>query len=221
MTKMHYAKKKRTESKKGVSRCKYCSSKGKKRETLWYCETCEIHFTESLQNHFQTKVITIAERFKFHQHSQVDGELIVDYTDKLRHLASTCDFERFLDQALRDRLVCGLRNTMTQKRLLAEADLTLHHAVEIAQGMEIAEHNKQQIQSAVNGASISASTKVQAPVQAVRRFSVRSNCHRCNGKHAPSKCPFIEAECFKCKKQGHMASACRSRSKFFSSLKKT
>ena len=49
----------------------------------------------------------------------------------------------------------------------------------------------------------------------MRRFSGRSDCHRCNGKHEPSKCPFIEAECFKCKKQGHIASACRSRSKRF------
>ena len=49
---------------------------------------------------------------------------------KLRHLASTCDFGRFLYQALRDRLVCGLRNAATQKRLLVEADLTLNRAVE-------------------------------------------------------------------------------------------
>eukprot|EP00731_Ephydatia_muelleri_P015743 Em0009g167a len=173
---------------------------------------------EVLQHHFQPKVITIAERFKFHQRSQADGKSVVDYMAKLRHLASTCDFGRFLDQALRDRLVCGLRNAATQKRLLAEADLTLNRAVEIAQGMEIAERNTQQIQSAVNGASIPISpttTEVQAPVQAVRRFNGRSDCHHCNGKHEPSKCPFIEAECFKCKKLGHIASACRSRSKRF------
>ena len=53
-----------------------------------------------LQHHFQPKVITIAERFKFHQRSQADGESVVDYMAKLRHLASTCDFGRFLDQAL-------------------------------------------------------------------------------------------------------------------------
>ena len=169
---------------------------------------------EVLQHHFQPKVITIAERFKFHQRNQADGESVMDYMAKLRHLASTCNFEQFLDQALRDRLVCGLRNATTQKCLLAEADLTLQRALEIAQGMEIAERNTQQIQSAVNGASIP-TAEVQAPVQAVRRFSGRSDCHRCNGKHEPSKCPFIEAECFKCKKQGHIASACRSRSKRF------
>lgn len=49
----------------------------------------------------------------------------MDDTVKLQHVASTCDFGWFLDQALSDRLVCGLRNAATQKRLLAEADLTL------------------------------------------------------------------------------------------------
>ena len=70
---------------------------------------------EVLQHHFQPKVITIAERFKFHQRSQADGESVVDYMAKLRHLASTCDFGRFLDQALRDRLVCGLRNALRHR----------------------------------------------------------------------------------------------------------
>ena len=50
MPTMHYAIKKRTESKKGVSRCKYCSSKGRKRETVWYCETCGIHLCHTGEN---------------------------------------------------------------------------------------------------------------------------------------------------------------------------
>ena len=49
----------------------------------------------------------------------------------------------YLEQALRDRLVCGLRNEGTRKRLLSEADLTLAKALELAQGFEAAEKNAQ------------------------------------------------------------------------------
>ena len=55
---------------------------------------------------------------------------------ELRRLAVHCDFENYLDQALRDRLVCGLRSENTQKCLLCEANLPLARAVELAQGIE-------------------------------------------------------------------------------------
>ena len=40
--------------------------------------------------------------------------------------------------ALRDQLVCGLRNKAIQKRLLTEADLDLKQALEISKAMEAA-----------------------------------------------------------------------------------
>ena len=61
-----------------------------------------------------------------------------DYVAELRRLAIHCEFGDYLDQALRDRLVCGLCNEHTQ---LVEADLTLAKAVSLAQGMEAADKN--------------------------------------------------------------------------------
>lgn len=57
------------------------------------------------------------------------GESIVDYEAKLQ---IHCKFDNYLDQALRDRLVCGLRSEGIQKCLLTEADLTLKKALELA-----------------------------------------------------------------------------------------
>ena len=48
-----------------------------------------------------------------------------------------------MEEASRDRLVCGLHSESTQKRLLSEAGLTLTRAVEIAQSMEAAHKNAQ------------------------------------------------------------------------------
>ena len=50
---------------------------------------------------------------------------------------------------LRDRLVCGVNNAAIQRRLLAEGDLTLAKAMDIAQGLESAATNAQLLQGDV------------------------------------------------------------------------
>ena len=53
------------------------------------------------------------------------------------------EFGEYLNEPLRDWLVCGLRNTGIKKRLISEANLTL---AKIAQGMEAAEKNAKRLQ---------------------------------------------------------------------------
>ena len=70
--------------------------------------------------------MVIAERFRFYRREQAVGETIAEYEAELRRLATHCQFEAHpLSQALRDRLVCGLRNEATQEHLLSKSDLTL------------------------------------------------------------------------------------------------
>ena len=52
---------------------------------------------------------------------------------------------------MRDRLVCGLRDEDTQKRLLSEEDLTFARATEIAQCREAAQLNIQQLKETSEG----------------------------------------------------------------------
>ena len=63
------------------------------------------------------------------------------YLSELRALAQWCKFGDTLDDMLRDRLVCGVNEETIQRRLLAEARLTLKKALEIAQGLEAAARN--------------------------------------------------------------------------------
>ena len=89
-----------------------------------------------LKGHFETKPLIIAERFHFHRQNQASSESIATYVAELRRLASKCEFKAYLEEALRDRLVCGLLCETIQRALLAEADLTLQQAIEVAQSME-------------------------------------------------------------------------------------
>ena len=95
--------------------------------------------------HYDPTLITIAERFVFHQQSQGPQETVTEYMAELRRLATHCNFGDFLSQALRNRFVCGLRDT-TQKRLLLERMLELQKALEIAQGMEVADVGAKRLQ---------------------------------------------------------------------------
>ena len=66
-----------------------------------------------------------------------------------------------LNEALRNKFVCGLRSEATQRRLLAEKELTFTKAVEIAQGMEAAARDTQLFKS--NGASINELSQPNKP----------------------------------------------------------
>ena len=102
----------------------------------------ELKFTEivdSLSQHLDPKPIVIAERFKFHKAEQEDSESIRQFLAKLQKLAETCEFGGYREEAIRDRFVCGLRVRSIQRKLLAEATLTLQTAVEKACAAELTE----------------------------------------------------------------------------------
>ncbi|KAK2557960.1 hypothetical protein P5673_019522 [Acropora cervicornis] len=93
-----------------------------------------------LKDHFAPKRLLIAERYRFHNCIQLEGEAVSTFAAKLKHLASTCNFGTHLSEALRDRLVCGLRNKEIQKKLLTE-EHNFDEALKKALGAETAEND--------------------------------------------------------------------------------
>jgi len=76
------------------------------------------HIKEVLKRHFEHTKIVIAERFHFHRRRQAEGESVADYVAELRKLFTSCQFGNYLEQALRDRFVCGYKSENAQKKLL-------------------------------------------------------------------------------------------------------
>lgn len=66
---------------------------------------------------------------------------------ELRSLAQGCNYGDSLDKMLRDRLVWGDKEAATQKKLLAEMELTMAKAIQIAQSLEIAKSNLKEMES--------------------------------------------------------------------------
>ena len=82
----------------------------------------------------------------FNSHSRQARESVTTYLAELKRLSEHCNFGDTLQYMLRDRLVCGIQDQRTQRRLLAESDLTLQKAFEKALAIETAESNVKELQ---------------------------------------------------------------------------
>ena len=70
----------------------------------------------TLQQHLSPKPLEIAERFHFYKRNQQEGETVLAYVAELKKLATHRNFGANLNEALRDKLVCGLQNIQIQKQ---------------------------------------------------------------------------------------------------------
>ena len=158
---------------------------------------------EVLLAHFEPEPLLIAERFHFHKRDQKEGEPLADFVAELRSLASNCQFGAHLDDALRDRFVCGLRNESIQKILLMEKALKFNAAVEKALQLEAAEVNTKAMKFGRSGEGTAVNHKVSQQ---------RERCIHCGkSNHTAIHCRFKEALCHTCNKKGHISTVCRDK----------
>jgi hypothetical protein len=101
---------------------------------------------DHLNKHLNSKPLVIAERFRFHERDQKQGETTMQYIAELRNLAIHYNFGDNLGDTRLDRFVCGLRHENIQKNLLSKDDLTLDLAVKTAVAMETASNDAIELQ---------------------------------------------------------------------------
>ena len=66
----------------------------------------------------------------------MEAESASEFMAELRSLAKTCNFGEYLESAIRDNYVCGLRDTKCQQKLLCQTDLTAGRALQRARASE-------------------------------------------------------------------------------------
>ena len=165
----------------------------------------------TLTDHLKPKPVIIAERYKFYERIQNTDESISEFIAALRKLSIKCEFREFLNEALRDKLVCGLRNGKVRKRLLIEKDLTLDKAIEISKSLGGVEIEFREMEK-----STAVEVKTETAFQ-MKRSEVKSKtkkCYRCDDEsHLANQCRYISTVCSFCKGPGHISRACRKRKK--------
>ena len=184
-----------------------------------------------VKEHYDPKPSSIVQRHKFNKRTREPGESIAEYVAALRQLAEHCDYGESLNDMLRDKLVCGVNHEAIQQKLMAQnpAELTFAKAMELAQRIEIAEKDARRVTTSKDSSQSKDTPNPNAQeVHKTRTFHRKStkkeskkesrdrstsiSCHRCGGPHLAPACKFKEAMCYACKKRGHIARVCRSRS---------
>ncbi|KAI5752579.1 hypothetical protein M8J77_018353 [Diaphorina citri] len=154
-----------------------------------------------MSEHYCTNRLVITERYKFYKYCQEPGQSIPSYIAKISELASHCRFEDFLDQALRDKFVCGLSNNAIRSKLLDQDDnLSFKEACDIAKCKQVAMSENENI--------LMPSKKSDTYMENVN--VVQNRCKHCGYSHS-SLCKFRRARCHKCKELGHIAPVCEKK----------
>ena len=81
-----------------------------------------------MSNFYNPKPLVTVQRYQFYSRFFHPDESISIFVAELRHLAKDCNFGAALKDNLRDRLVCGVGDSIIQKKLLAEQNLTFQKA---------------------------------------------------------------------------------------------
>ena len=160
---------------------------------------------DTLEQHFNPRPLEISENFRFKCRRQGDkdalspDETIDEYLVALRRIAVTCNFGNYLDTALRNQLVFGLRRNDIRGRLLEHRQLTLQDARDIAVGMELSQKG---------GAEIAGSL-AKSEVNAVQHRRGKAYDKKVGGKSPTAGKSTGEKFCFRCGDKSHLAKACK------------
>nr|XP_034311360.1 uncharacterized protein K02A2.6-like [Crassostrea gigas] len=178
---------------------------------------------QHLNRHLCPKPSVIAERFRFHKREQRSNETVLIYVAELRKLSIHCNFGDTLNDTIRDRFVCWIKNESVQKKLLAESAFTLDGAIKIAHAMETAGRDATELREQRNTSvtvhkvgSQNSKRKPQmqkhSPASQQHKDSHRP-CWRCGYDHSVKSCKHLHSICHYCSNEGHIERACFKKKK--------
>ncbi|XP_049872571.1 uncharacterized protein LOC126371309 [Pectinophora gossypiella] len=194
--------------------------------------------TEIMKNHLEPKPSFMAERYRFRQRRQQEGESITHYLTELKKLAKFCDFGETLEDNLRDQFTCCLQNEIIRQRLFAEENLTYKKAVSLAFSLEAAERDAAMVhrssvsdtnvigrEGAGAGQAAAAGIPIHSFTTTLARRGLRNKgggntsrshyntmaCKSCGGGHRGEECRYKKFTCSKCGQVGHLRRVCPAR----------
>ena len=156
------------------------------------------------------------ERYMFNSRNQLPDETFDAYVAALRTLSQTCNFcECIRESLIRDRMVLGIQNPQTRKRLLQERKLTLKKCIDICRSSETSASQMKIISGTKTSEDVNRVKENQEPSRPQngkngKNDKSRKSCFFCGGTHPfdKGKCPAWGHKCRQCGGRNHFASKC-------------
>ena len=155
------------------------------------------------------------ERYRFNKRDQASNETVDAYLTALRTLAKTCNFGNLEDNLIRDRIVIGVKDNSTRKKLLQVSKLTLQQSIDICRSLE--KTTKQLESMKTEGEEVRAVDRQRYKEQG-KRTEKRAQetlikCKFCNKSHPRDKfkCPAWGKTCSLCARKNHFAVVCNAK----------
>lgn len=182
---------------------------------------------KALEEYFLPKRNVVYERYVFNSCCQIPDETVDCFINRLRKLASSCQFGALTEEMIRDRLVIGIQDKTTKARLLRERDLSLDKALDMCRSNEVTKNQLKAIQNVdkkdndelnfvrakhkpAQGKKPPYQKKPSTQKKSTRKFWKCKYCGQ-QKKHAkPTECPAHGQQCRICKKMNHFAHMCQS-----------
>jgi hypothetical protein len=191
----------------------------------------------AFENHCVGETNVTYERYVFNRRDQDAAEPFDLFLSEIRRLIRTCEYGELESSILRDRIVMGIRDDATRRKLLQTRKLDLKQAVDICKSSEAATKQLRAIShpedvQAIRPGKERQTRRESSPPSRGRRTSdsgsghldrhraltpARGRCKFCNLRHEfkKSACPAVGKSCNACFSKNHFAnsSVCRSKDK--------
>ena len=151
-------------------------------------------------------------RYCFNKRDKFPTETVENFVAELKTLAKTCNFcDCLRDSLIRDRIVLGIKNEETTKKLLRIRDLTLNKCIHVCRSEEITSMQMKSLSEPVDSVNKVKSRKTKSDKTSDGNAqSNKISCKFCGYEHplVKKKCPAWGKTCKRCKEKNHFAKKC-------------
>src|SRR5688572_4037706 len=142
---------------------------------------------EAFERHCVGEVHVTYERYVFNQRMQDVGETFDSFMSDLRRLIKSCDYGTLDESMLRDRIVIGVRDDATRRKLLQIRKLTLNSAIDVCKASEVA---TKQLREMATPDEVNAMQHASRDSPSRMRINRRYDDDRHRGWNSSSRCEF-------------------------------
>ena len=130
------------------------------------------------------------ERYLFNTRSQGESESIDEFYGALLALAKNCLFGVLTSLLIKDRVIVGMHDNATRRKLLSEKGLTLEKCIEIARSYEATRIRMKAMQDKGDTETVNQVQQVNHKCNQDRRETKRQSTLEGKPKHLSKKCYF-------------------------------